>query len=312
MSDFENLDPKNETFSTLVAEKPAWWLSLRDDADLVIEVRKDNTLDVYYNGGCVITGIRHQAGGFTGSMHIKYIPLASPSPYVPLALSEAGVAFPASLTPLPLGHLGEDSKRRIKERINRYYPPTSEKGLQYKLIRKDGCFLDSEFAWSSKTGRPDDSEMASAAKTNRIDLVRVDQCAGKKRILFAEVKTPEDVRLFDGELERQLESYHKFLSKNAGHLKEYFTRVFAIKRSLGILPHMLRGIVDLKIDEIILEPLLVVIGCSQPWIDDHSEEIDKRVRPFAAGAYYFGEPNTCELLSRNSHNRHVFPRKSDP
>ena len=52
---FETLNPKAKLFSELMdVQKYPWWQKVKDNDDLYIEVRKDNNINVYYQGGSVM------------------------------------------------------------------------------------------------------------------------------------------------------------------------------------------------------------------------------------------------------------------
>jgi len=79
---FSSLDPKHKLFRNLAERKPIWWQNLVDNPDIYIDVRKDNYIDVYYNGGRVLE-LRF-ADKFKGKIHFEYIPLKSQKDYVPV------------------------------------------------------------------------------------------------------------------------------------------------------------------------------------------------------------------------------------
>jgi hypothetical protein len=54
-------------------------------------------------------------------------------------------------------------------------------------------------------------------------------------------------------------------------------------------------------------PLLLFGDCSQKWIDDNADGIDKKIKDVASGAYYFGGTTySLDILPKSSRNRHVF------
>lgn len=68
----EKLNPKNALFENLATNPPVWWETLVNDEDIYIEIRKDNYIDVYYNGGNIIKELRYKDGAYTGKIHYKY------------------------------------------------------------------------------------------------------------------------------------------------------------------------------------------------------------------------------------------------
>ena len=51
---FETLNPKAPLFEELKSGKYTWWEKVKNDSRLYIEIRKDNQINVYYEGGSVI------------------------------------------------------------------------------------------------------------------------------------------------------------------------------------------------------------------------------------------------------------------
>lgn len=47
----KKLDPDNQLFNELESNPPDWWKTLVNDKDAYIDIRKDNYIDVYFNGG---------------------------------------------------------------------------------------------------------------------------------------------------------------------------------------------------------------------------------------------------------------------
>ena len=51
---FETLNPNAPLFSELKSGKYAWWENIKQNHDLYIEIRKDNNINVYFQGGSVV------------------------------------------------------------------------------------------------------------------------------------------------------------------------------------------------------------------------------------------------------------------
>jgi hypothetical protein len=48
------LDKNNDLFRKLRENPPIWWKHLIQDKERYIEIRKDNSINIYYNGGSIM------------------------------------------------------------------------------------------------------------------------------------------------------------------------------------------------------------------------------------------------------------------
>lgn len=261
--------------------------------DLSVQVRKENYVDVYFNGGNIIRRLSYKRGRFSGEIHCKYIPIqGEDGDYVKFSFNNE-VGF-GRVNTLPLNNFSPNDLREIKENIKYHYPPESEKGIQYSFIKNDPFYLDSEFQYYDSRQK----------KSIRIDLVRVDP--SRSQIVFVEVKTMGDKRLYTNEIVEQLSSYNKFISNYGNPLLSYYKNVFNIKRALGVLPS---GLTDLNINDYTLSgrTLLLFGDCQQEWINSFSPVLGAKIRGHALGCYYFGAPKyNCDILAQTRANRHIF------
>lgn len=51
---FNTLNPNAKLFSELKEKSPKWWEMVKNDLRFYIEIRKDNQVNVYYEGGSVV------------------------------------------------------------------------------------------------------------------------------------------------------------------------------------------------------------------------------------------------------------------
>jgi len=70
----------NKLFASLGKKNPpVWWKNLKNDKEIVIEIRSDKSksyIDCYYNGGCILKGLECDSkGNFKDEIHYKYIPI---------------------------------------------------------------------------------------------------------------------------------------------------------------------------------------------------------------------------------------------
>jgi len=189
---FSRLDPNHKLFQNLLEQNPIWWQNLVKDPEVYIEVRKDNYLDVYYNGGRLLSiSFTHR---FNGKIHFEYIPLQSQNAYLPLELTETTVGLNSYLIKIPeFRDFSKDELRGIKKRISKFYPPSSEKGIQASFIlKKNNQFLDTEFQHKSGI---------------RFDLIwaDIDMC----KLFAVELKTIGDQRLYIDEKSKEITNNNK-------------------------------------------------------------------------------------------------------
>lgn len=289
----KRLSPKAALFEELSANPPAWWKSLTRDPELSIQIRKENYIDVYYHGGCLISGLQFDGENFAGKINSQYIPFTK-NEYVPYRFGTNTVKF-GNAEVLDIENFGQNALRRIKKNISNFYDNASEKAIQYRFIENDPYFIDSEFAYRYKEGE---------RNTIRIDLVRADPSA--KKIVFVEVKTMGDPRLYTDEITEQLSMYEDFIGRKKAELLDYYNKVFEIKRNISVLPGGLTG-ETLQDYQIVTKPLLLFGDCKQKWIDEFSPELDQKISGYSIGCYYFGKPDySCRLLAKSKDNRHIF------
>lgn len=281
-------------FQVLSKVPPDWWKNLVTDQELIIQVRKDKTIDVYYNGGCILTGLTYSTreNSYSAEINYKYLPLSVKKNYASVCTHGDSIDV-VHVKTASLNNFDENTLKRIKNLISNYYPRSSEKAIQHSFYRHDPYFIDTEFQWTED------------GKKNRIDLVRIDKQS--KTIVFVEVKTIGDRRVYTEELPTQLRAYQSYLEKNNGPAQEYWDSILQIKRKLGILSPELKDLDGLRGFSLNKKPLLLFGDCEQSWIDTNSSSIDNRVRSCALGVYYFGRPKfTSDILNKTSRNRHVF------
>ena len=225
---FNTLKKDAVIFSELQKE-PEWWKRFKSEKDLYIEIRKDNQVNVYFEGGSVARihycSKHKELQVFT---HRKYL-------YDGQAL-EGKVKTYVECRRLIEGRQPEleleDVLRRVKGNYSRKnasggtvpMEKWSEKYIQARLISGAGStHLDAEFAY-----KDNESDV-------RIDLVNVVEGA----VTFVELKRLDDVRMLkstddDAEVVAQMEGYRKFIGRYKAEILDYYQRVYDIKESLGL------------------------------------------------------------------------------
>lgn len=136
------LNPQHKLFEELKESDPVWWQFIKENIKsgvFYVDIRKNNSLNVYYNGGSLLK-VSLSQGKIKGKIHESYLG-SSGSKYIDYTLS----------------HLPQDAEN-IKCRILKRYDNTSESGIKARLIGlADANYIDSEFAFSEiieKKNRP--------------------------------------------------------------------------------------------------------------------------------------------------------------
>lgn len=287
------LDPNNRLFTNLEKENPTWWQALVAEKDIYIDIRKDNYIDIYYNGGNIISELRHNGTEFTGKIHYKYL-LPEEAEYIDYDFSKNTTSLlkKNSISLFNLNSFDANALKRIKANISGSYPAKSEKGIQARFVTNTKQFLDSEFAHNT-----DDNL--------RIDLIWIDK--NEKKIVPVELKTMGDSRLYTDEIIEQLEKYKKFVENNEIDLLAYYKKLFLLKKRLKILSDELNVIDSLDNYSMQQKPLLLFGDCKQDWIDNNCAMLDSKIKAIAYGTYYYGSPDiSCNLNQRKHKNRHIY------
>jgi len=307
-----NLDPADKTFtelkSGLKTGKYPWWNYLKENKDISIQIRKENTIDVYYNGGAVLKELKYnnEKKTFTASIHPKYIPLKSEDEYIPLTLSSKGVEFTEKIDLMELAQLEETQLKAVTKRIKKYHDSVHEKAIQYKFANNDPYIIDTEFQAKG-------TESQAKKPGLRIDLVRLDK--NKEKIVLIEVKRMGDERLFADPKENkkakeniydQLKKYHEFAVDYQESIRAYYIKVLKIKNDLEISKPEVKEI-DLTDWQVETKPLLVFGDCTQDWIDKKAAIINGKIKSVAYGVYYSGSPKCpLDLIAKPKRNRYIF------
>ena len=219
------------TFDTLKTEarifhelnnNPHWWKQFKEDTSLYIEVRKDNQVNVYFEGGS-IARIHYCSKNRKLQVFIHHKYLGIPKP----ADNNLYVEYSDKI-----GSCLNDVLDRVKTvysqkgSIDGVVPKEkwSEKYIQGTLIVQSRQYhLDSEFAYN-------DSETS-----NRIDLVR----CSDGMVTFVELKRMGDNRMLHEtdatpEVVYQMKRYKQFIEKYSSQLLEYYQKLYDIKKILEL------------------------------------------------------------------------------
>lgn len=239
-------------FKQLISNAPEWWHKALQFEGAYIDIRKDNTINIYYEGAS-LAKIEWANGTVRATCHPKYLYGDRAQAYY-----KNGIAIYQPCEE-ELVRIGTEECRLLRN-VQMYYSDKegkevsdaeqkSEKRLQSEIVcRAKTLYIDSEFAHRYKEG---------SLHTIRIDLVRV---VGNK-IQFVELKRIQDNRLLHEdssivipEIIKQIEEYRNFLKANKDAILAYYKKLITIKRDIG-LPTTSADIEALDIDT---EPYLEI------------------------------------------------------
>ncbi len=227
---FDTLNPDATIFQEL-KKNPSWWVRFKNNPSLYIEIRKDNQVNVYFEGGSVARihycSKHKKLQVFT---HHKYLNLPAPSKRNAYIECSGIIDEPKETNSEIL------VCDKVIERVKTCYSQKhaingivdkekwSEKFIQGTLITQSSDFhLDSEFAYNDATDK------------NRIDLIRCD----KGVITFVELKRIADGRMLhktdeSPEIVDQMNRYKDFITKYSVELLAYYQKLYDVKAELGL------------------------------------------------------------------------------
>ena len=254
---FETLNPNAPLFSELKSGNYSWWENIKNDSRLYIEIRKDNYINVYFEGGNVAKlEYRSKDNTIQTSTHSKYLH-GNGDDYVECSLDK------------------DKDLETIITNIRRYYSKTedekekeewSEKYIQSQyIIKYHSNYIDSEFAYK------DDSFDI------RVDLI---ECINGE-LRFVELKTIDDSRMVkrnddNPEVVEQVEAYKNFISNNKPEkIVEYYQKVWEIKKDLGL------KIPEKRPSSLAKKPLLLIFNRwtkSTSRRDEHTSRMEEILR----------------------------------
>ena len=201
-------------------KQPEWWQKLLSIKGVYVEIRKNDIVDVYYEGGRMAE-LRCQNKGITATCHPKYIgkvvPTGSDPNYVDcLEILKKNPTF-----------ITKNIQINYSQKEGKDEEDISEKKIQGDMIcRHNPIFLDSEFAHRYEAGK---------RQTIRFDLVTIKN----NQLIFIELKRIKDNRMLnigdeEPEIFNQMDKYHKFIKANEDRLLDYYKTLYEIKTSLKL------------------------------------------------------------------------------
>lgn len=247
---FDTLNPNAPIFRALKTNAPSWWERFVNDPALYVEIRKDNQVNVYFEGGSIARihycSKKHKLQVFT---HHKYLGHRKP---LKGSLYEECSEY--------IGHIVDEVIERVKKEYSQKHiadgiiakEKWSEKFIQGSLIVKNrSIHLDSEFAYIDQ-----DSDV-------RIDLIRCEEGI----VSFVELKRMDDGRMLheddqSPEIVDQMNRYRLFVQNYSQKLLRYYQKVYDLKQSLNLpVPHIRPNLIN-------QEPLLIIFD---RWVKCHPQ-----------------------------------------
>ena len=307
---FSKLDPEHKLFRQLLQKKPIWWQNIVKNVKnktLYVEIRKDNYIDVYYNGGAILHRLSY-TNGFKGSIHFEYIPLImqGKNSYIPFDFSDDNIKIDTTDLSISedINNFSANGISKFQKRIGMFFSPISEKGIQADFVLNNSGFLDTEFEYKTAKGNI------------RFDLIWVDIRLHK--LFVVELKTINDPRLYFNDRSRdskdydkiddQLNKYREFIREQSQNLLLYYEKVFIIKKQLGILPDGLNEVGSLSGFGFEERPILLIGDCNQIWIKDNHKRLNDFIKHTTYGCFYQGKgTREFKIPKKPTGNKFVWP-----
>ena len=252
---FETLNPNAPLFSELKSGKYAWWENIKQNHDLYIEIRKDNNINVYFQGGSVVKlhycSKHKKIQAFT---HRKYL-YGNGTGYAECSLDNDLETIINNIPNMYSGKKGYEKENLSEKYIQSQY-----------IINYHSNYIDSEFAYKDDL------------LDIRIDLI---ECINGE-LRFVELKTIDDGRMLkktddNPEVVEQVEAYKNFISDHNKRKKivEYYQKVWEIKKDLGLT------IPEERPSSLAEKPLLLIFNRwtkSTPRRNEHTYRMEEILR----------------------------------
>lgn len=214
-----SLNKGSEIYKEL-AKQLDWWQRLLKIKGVYVEIRKDDIVDVYYEGGRMAE-LKFKHKKITATCHPKYLGKNVPSGTNPKYVDclEVLKNNPNFIT--------KNIQANYSQKEGKDDEDISEKKIQGDMIcRHNPIFLDSEFAHRYEVGKQ---------QTIRFDLVTIKG----NQLFFIELKRIKDNRMLnkeddEPEILKQMEKYQKFIKVNKDKLLDYHKTLYEIKTSLKL------------------------------------------------------------------------------
>ena len=201
-------------------KQPDWWKRLLSIKGVYVEIRKDDIVDVYYEGGRMAE-LRFKHKKITATCHPKYLGMD-----VPTGTNPKYVDCLEVLKNNPT-FIINNIQANYSQKEGKDDEDISEKKIQGDMIcKRNPIFLDSEFAHRYEVRK---------RQTIRFDLVTIKN----NQLFFIELKRIKDNRMLNKENDKpeilkQMEKYQEFIKVNKDKLLDYYKTLYEIKTSLKL------------------------------------------------------------------------------
>ena len=295
--EFTRLKKDHLLVKMLLAEP--WWNKVvelsHSDRDINIQLRSDS-INVYSKMGNLLK-ISLQGKKLCCEIHYKYLISPKDQAYLKILPENGQLKVNGNVCPNVEDILDPQNLKAIKQNIATY--AGEEKAIQSRLVEKNkNTIVDVEVAFSGNNQTATDE-----GDNIRIDLVNFDK--KHRKLVFVELKQAFDKRLFNGEINKQVEKYSYFARKYEKKIIKAYNDAIATKKELGIIEEssLLAGV---TIEGLEPKPILAIAAYNQYVIDGLSKEIEgKLVKTNLSGLFFFGE-NVDLNLQNSSKNKELF------
>ena len=220
-----------------------WWQRLLSIKGVYVEIRKDDIVDIYYEGGRMAE-LRCKSKRITATCHPTYLREVSSRSCAATTSTCAGTTVRTTRSLIPTDSnpkyvdclevlknnpffIIKNIQANYSQKDGKNEEDISEKKIQGDMIcRQNPIFLDSEFAHRYEIGK---------RRTIRFDLVTIKN----NQLIFIELKRIKDNRMLNKEddepkILKQMDKYQKFIKVNKDKLLDYYKTLYEIKSSLKL------------------------------------------------------------------------------
>lgn len=294
---FKRLPEDHLLVEKLISE--TWWPKLvslsHADPDINIQLRSDY-INVYSKMGNLLR-IGLQGNNISCEIHYKYLISNSAQPYVKIQPENGQLKVKGNVCPNVEDVLDPQNFKVIKQNIATY--SGEEKTIQSRLVEKNkDTIIDVEVAFS-ENGRTE----SDSGENTRIDLVNFDK--KHRKLVFVELKQAFDARLYNGEINKQIERYTNFARKNEGQIIDAYQNALATKKKLGIINEA-SFLANVAVEQLEPKPILAIAAYNQNVIDGLRSRIEENLDTTnLSGLYFFGQEVDLNL-GNNSKNKAIY------